>query len=382
MNELYTVSRPHNDFLTFPLVRQLVAQLHEDCEAYYLWTADKTFDKFLSLAKFTKPLVIIAIKDIMVGAGDFDWWTQTQQQGITALVAIIERHPDQHFVIFSSYESLERELNHPRVTLIPFGGDIVNQHTAYTDCEPVIDKKLDGATHVMCLNRNRRDHRIVTLSYLYGLGIDRYIHKTFLYIRELAWNQTFLERISWQFSQHHSRQRHKIINGYKKLINDKTLLNKSGNIYPNADNDNRGNFERELTKLYQSHVVEIVNETTCSPPAYMLTEKTLHSYYGSVFPIFISGQASVAHQRELGFDVFDDVVDHSYDLIADPMDRVISAIDQNIKLLTDRQYAIEKWHQCRARFMANAVVAKGIYAWYEQRTRQKWQYFCQNRLQE
>jgi hypothetical protein len=203
-----------------------------------------------------------------------------------------------------------------------------------------------------------------------------------LYNRELAWNQTFLERISWQFSQHHNRQRHKIINGYKKFINDKTLLNKSGNIYPNADNDNRGNFERELTKLYQSHVVEIVNETTCSPPAYMLTEKTLHSYYGSVFPIFISGQASVAHQRELGFDVFDDVVDHSYDLIADPMDRVISAIDQNIKLLTDRQYAIEKWHQCRARFMANAAVAKGIYAWYEQRTKQKWQYFCQNRLQE
>lgn len=381
MNNIYTVSRPFNDTLTFALVNQLLNEVAADYEAYYLWTAEPTWQRFVALMQFTKPLVFLAVKDHLMENSEFDWWSQTQQPGCAALLQLIDRHPDQKFVLFTSYESLGRELEHDRLTIIPFGGDIVNQHCAYADLVPVTQKKFDSDTHVMCLNRNNRDHRIVTLSYIYGLGIQTMMYKTFFTIDLLARHQSFLDRISWQFSAHHSRHRHKIINGYKKLIADTSLRDTASTIYQTGINDNKNNFDLHLRKLYANHLVEIVHETTCAAPAYMLTEKTLHSYYGSVFAIFISGQGAVAHQRQLGFDVFDDVVDHSYDNIANPMERVITAIDANVKLLTDKQFAVQKWQQCRPRFLANVDVAKQIYQWYEQRTCQKWQDFCKTQLQ-
>ena len=49
--------------------------------------------------------------------------------------------------------------------------------------------------------------------------------------------------------------------------------------------------------------------------------------------------------RSMGFDVFDDLVDHSYENLADPMDRCYSAIERNLALLQD--------HDRVAQFVAN-----------------------------
>lgn len=39
--------------------------------------------------------------------------------------------------------------------------------------------------------------------------------------------------------------------------------------------------------------------------------------------------------RDLGFDMFDDIVDHSYSTLADPVDRLDQALLRNQHLLTD-----------------------------------------------
>jgi hypothetical protein len=44
--------------------------------------------------------------------------------------------------------------------------------------------------------------------------------------------------------------------------------------------------------------------------------------------------------------VFDDVVDHGYDLIQNPFDRITTAIDSNRRLLTDLDYVKKSWTQC------------------------------------
>ena len=45
--------------------------------------------------------------------------------------------------------------------------------------------------------------------------------------------------------------------------------------------------------------------------------------------------------REQGFDVFDDIVDHSYQNLLDPYDRVYAAVDRNLSLLQDFNRASE-----------------------------------------
>lgn len=59
-----------------------------------------------------------------------------------------------------------------------------------------------------------------------------------------------------------------------------------------------------------------------------ITEKSAKAFRLLQIPIWISVPGTVQSIRDLGFDVFDDVVDHGYDLEPDPRLRVSHAIDQ------------------------------------------------------
>lgn len=63
-----------------------------------------------------------------------------------------------------------------------------------------------------------------------------------------------------------------------------------------------------------------------------ITEKTSKAFWLCQLPIWIAVPHTVADVRSLGFDVFDDIIDHSYDTMADPNARVAAAVDQLQKL--------------------------------------------------
>jgi hypothetical protein len=158
------------------------------------------------------------------------------------------------------------------------------------------------------------------------------------------------------------------------LKSDSTLSADNYDIYleyGQKSTDNASNFKNRLRNLYRDSFVEIVSEPVFSSPSFMLTEKTAHTFYGCNFPIILAGCGAVAHLRELGLDVFDDVVDHSYDSIKNPIDRVVAAVESNRTLLTNPDYAKQSWKRCQPRFERNVEVMHNIYSWYEQRARQR-----------
>jgi hypothetical protein len=123
--------------------------------------------------------------------------------------------------------------------------------------------------------------------------------------------------------------------------------------------------------MYRNSFVEIVTESTFAEPSFAITEKTAHSFFGCNFPIILGGCGIIAHLREIGFDMFDDVVDHSYDQIANPFDRIVSAIESNRRLLIDSDHAKQSWRRCHTRFEHNVQTVRNIYAWYEHRAKTK-----------
>jgi hypothetical protein len=67
-------------------------------------------------------------------------------------------------------------------------------------------------------------------------------------------------------------------------------------------------------------------------------------------------------------DVFDDIVNHSYDSELDPMKRVWLAVESNKQLLTDLDFVKEKWIISKPRFDQNIIWAKTkMYQYYEDR---------------
>ena len=165
-----------------------------------------------------------------------------------------------------------------------------------------------------------------------------------------------------------------ILEGFDRIKTNQSLAADHYDVYRQygtAAIDNAGNFENRLRGMYRDSFVEIVSESVFAAPSFILTEKTANSFFGCNFPIILGGCGIVAHLREIGLDMFDDIVDHSYDLIANPFDRIVNAVESNRRLLLDTDHAKQSWMQCQTRFEHNVAVMRNMYSWYENRARTK-----------
>lgn len=87
-----------------------------------------------------------------------------------------------------------------------------------------------------------------------------------------------------------------------------------------------------LASLYNQAWINVINETKFSTPG-IITEKTLFAFLALQIPLVIGHQGIVQEIRELGFDVFDDIVDTRYDNEPDDSIRMTMAINSNLHLL-------------------------------------------------
>lgn len=379
---IYVISKPPNDDHTFPEFKKLMESTALEADIFYMWSgvpanggSSTAVSQFFNNPTFAKDTVVLAIKDMLDDWREFNFWEDTQQAIPAKISKIAKQHPNTNFILFTSLENLSLELCEPNIYIVPWGGDIVNQKNLYLKLDPVIDKNFDSDRTFISLNRHPRDHRIVALSYLFGRELDQYGAVTFLG-NKLLQSDEFLDRLSWCFDQpRHDAARETMIKGYRKLLHYRPEHSDAFEIYSVSafQNDNFKNFNHSLRSKYRNSFVEIVSESSFCAPGFHVTEKTANAFYGCNFPIVLGGVGIVQHLRDLGLDVYDDVVDHSYDAVANPFDRILQAIDGNMRLLTDTAYVKQVWQQNRSRFESNVTQMRTIHNWYNNRMTQQWQ---------
>jgi hypothetical protein len=92
-------------------------------------------------------------------------------------------------------------------------------------------------------------------------------------------------------------------------------------------------------------------------PDPLMSEKTTKAFGSYQIPVFVASKGYVSGIRSLGFDVFDDIVDHSYDNIVDPYQRMVFVANEierlvNIKLPDNN---------LKARLIKNHNMIKDLY---------------------
>ena len=87
--------------------------------------------------------------------------------------------------------------------------------------------------------------------------------------------------------------------------------------------------------VYEPSFVSLITEPGFNDRSTTMTEKTLFAFEAGTMPLWIGGFQQARQCQRLGFDVFDDVIDHSYQFVYDPILRMQKAIDSNINLLKD-----------------------------------------------
>lgn len=277
-------------------------------------------------------------------------------------IRLTERHPDISFlVLHNCFNMPEDRANLRFVYWVPDW--VISPRNDYRLLDPVDTKCPSSAKIWISLNNNRRMHRYLTSMYLLGIDLERTGYLTLD-------PHTIQEHQSWQtwLSWWKYNERNEIFSvedsfeilakGFDKIKRNQGFVGKTYTVQTTPSN-NTENFDRYLRHLYNQSLVEIVNTTIWYPDhGACICEKYIHTIYGKNLPIIIGAKNTVKTIRDLGFDVFDHVIDHSYDNIDDPVKRLITALETNKKLLADFDYVSRCWQACESAMRKNIDLAK------------------------
>jgi len=82
--------------------------------------------------------------------------------------------------------------------------------------------------------------------------------------------------------------------------------------------------------LYEQTIMSVVTESDVHPSMQRITEKSIKAFALGLPSVIVGSRYSVKLVEEMGFDVFHDFIDHSYDQMEDWVQRMNAAIDQAI----------------------------------------------------
>jgi hypothetical protein len=221
--------------------------------------------------------------------------------------------------------------------------------------EPIYEKDFNNIKHVLCLNNNPRPHRVGTVMYMLIRKLGTATKMSFLSNERIDGEsnaeydyETFL---SWALWDDDVRGKFKEI--YESQLTDYKFLAEYVYDTNATSGGNVINFNDKLSHHYKHTFIDVITESTCIETSLNLTEKYINSIFGCAFPILIATHGSVGFIRSLGFDVFDDVINHSYDNEPNHFYRMKKAIDLNYDLLIDSKRIKELWSSRIDRFERN-----------------------------
>lgn len=103
------------------------------------------------------------------------------------------------------------------------------------------------------------------------------------------------------------------------------------------DGDARHYAHNQASDIFRTCLFNIIIETSNQTDnnswnSIFISEKTFKCFDLYQIPIWVAIPGTVAQVRQLGFDMFDDIVDHGYDVVTDPAQRTNLIIEQVKKL--------------------------------------------------
>lgn len=122
----------------------------------------------------------------------------------------------------------------------------------------------------------------------------------------------------------------------------------------NENNKNSYVYNAFLRKhVFEPSYISIITEPEWYEPNTFITEKTLFAFEAQTIPIWYGGYNIPHHLKDIGFDVFDDIVDHSYQHLEDPYQRMTEAIERNRVLFENIDFLKEFYKNNKHRFELN-----------------------------
>jgi len=127
----------------------------------------------------------------------------------------------------------------------------------------------------------------------------------------------------------------------------------TGNSAGGVEYGNNKHSWQSLKHIFFNSGIALITESTEYQKASMTSEKSLFPIFGLNFPIWVGGYCEADAWKNMGFDVFDDVINHDYQRYDTLVERCVYAIKLNLKLLTDVELVAKLRQQHHERLLEN-----------------------------
>jgi hypothetical protein len=209
-----------------------------------------------------------------------DHWLTTQSETYTV------------FLLDENFLDIKKNQSHlQKIKTIPFNHDLISNLSTLREVKNVYHFDFDNqTTRWLCLNRISRPQR--------RYFIDNWVEK-------IQQNLIYSD-------------------GINRPIGNVDFYKDQSSYFCNAKN------LLALADIYNQTSGSIVTETKTDS---FLTEKTFHPIM-ALHPILMIGpRFAIDHLRSQGFDVFDDLIDHSYDKLESWQERIDRLVNDNLNIL-------------------------------------------------
>lgn len=343
------------------LLAPVLADYHAcNIECYYFAYGPENWGitnwKDLAEIKYAAAVVVWVAEDSLISDIEYNWYTDNKPHGLQGLEKICRQHPSIKFILVTEQYNLTKFLEVDNLHIVeatPLCWQYDRHKYSY---QHLYDCKQPVEYNWVLLVNGPKWERIAAVSYLLSKNLDSVGGITIGDDTQLRCQQ--FEDIQNYLIYCYSESTWTGLNsGFQKL--KKQQFNKLTIPKYNRSN-NITNYNQSLSPLYTKTRLEIVCGSMFNEPTLFLTEKELQAFYASNFMILLNSPGTVSYLKTIGFDMFDDVVNHSYDQVLDPGLRVLQAIDDNYHLLVHPDKLDQTWKLCRLRFKKNCELADKI----------------------
>lgn len=99
-------------------------------------------------------------------------------------------------------------------------------------------------------------------------------------------------------------------------------------------------WKHVVNSMFSGSATSLITESLKFQKGTLFSEKTVFALLGKTFPLWVGGGINQAQEfKKMGFDIFDDVIDHSYQHYTTLIERCYYAFERNLHILSDYDYA-------------------------------------------
>lgn len=233
-----------------------------------------------------------------------------------------ECDPHQHVIVFDHVVRHDDSLRGRNLVCLPLF--MINACEQFRHQAITTDWFAKTVTFNFMINKPR-PHRELLLAMISQLNLTDYLHT-------LCWQQVTVSKLGGPYQDLMSQTAIRVP-PRQFLLGQERLLDR-GLQYGHVTNSQ--NYQWFLQKqVFEPTCVSLITEPAFREYETIITEKTIMALWGGTVPIWVGGWRIADYMKSLGFDVFDDIVDHSYQDLQDPWQRAYEAVSRNLGLLQD-----------------------------------------------